>query len=450
MKNHIKLLFAILLICISSCKKYLDEKPDKRLVVLSTVQDAQALLDNVQEVNMVGPLSIHVAADEHYLITTDWLTANNTDRYSYIWGDDIFNDNRYNDWSLQYRIVYYCNIILDALGEGKIKGTKQQLDNIKGQSLFIRSFAFYNLLQVFAKPYLNDSNGEEPGIPLRLVSDHNVPTIRSDLKASYDQVINDLLQAIELLPMRTGVLTRGSGLGAEALLARVYLSMENYENAFLYANNVLTSNNSLLDYNSIMPSGNFTFQRFNEEVLFHATASARAIMTPPYSKIDSALFESYGVNDLRRDLYFERNNDNSYSFKGSYNGTVAFFIGLATDELYLIRAECSARKGQVGDAMKDLNHLLMNRIRKGSFVPLTASNSNDALTMILLERKKQLLFRGTRWSDLRRLNNDPDRMVMLKRIIDGTEYQLIADDDRYVFPIPLNVVQMSGIKQNKR
>lgn len=449
MKNYIKLAFAVI-ICISGCEKYLDEKPDKKLVVLSTVHDAQALLDNVQEINMAGPLSIHVAADEHYLTTTDWLTANNTDRYSYIWGDDIFNDNRYNDWSLQYRIVYYCNIILDALDEGKIKGSQKQLDDIKGQSLFIRSFAFYNLLQVFAKSYLNETGGREPGIPLRLVSDHNAPTIRSDLKTSYDRVINDLQQAVKLLPMRTGVLTRGSGLGANALLARVYLSMENYEDAFIYANNALTTYNSLLDYNLIVPSGSFSFQRFNDEVLFHANVGARAIMTPPYSKIDSVLFKNYESNDLRKDLYFQKNNDNSYSFKGSYNGSVAFFTGLATDELYLIRAECYAKKGKVEVAMEDLNHLLMNRIRKSAFVPLTASNSKDALDMILSERKKQLLFRGTRWSDLRRLNNDPDRRVTIKRVINGKEYELLPNDSRYVFPIPLNVIQMSGIKQNER
>src|SRR5690606_30895101 len=118
--------------------------------------------------------------------------------------------------------------------------------------------------------------------------------------------------------------------------------------------------------------------------------------------------------DLRKTLYFQKNGDDSYSFKGSYDGSAAFFIGLATDELYLIRAECSARSGNVADAMKDLNHLLEMRIKKDVFVPLLASNSESALDIILLERKKELLFRGTRWSDLRRLNNDPERMITIR------------------------------------
>ena len=105
---------------------------------------------------------------------------------------------------------------------------------------------------------------------------------------------------------------------------------------------------------------------------------------------------------------------------------------------------------KTSQAIQDLNALLAKRWKSGSFVPVTAMTSEDALKIILEERRKELVFRGLRWSDLKRLNKEPRFAVTLEKTIAGKEYVLPPNDNRYVFPIPSAVIQMSGIEQNPR
>src|SRR5690606_16588623 len=116
------------------------------------------------------------------------------------------------------------------------------------------------------------------------------------------------------------------------------------------------------------------------------------------------------------------------------------FAGLATDEVYLIRAEIAARLGNTEQALNDLNRLKAARWEKNvAFQPYTANTQDEALSYVLQERKKELLFRGLRWSDLRRLNVE-GFLITLERRIGNQIYQLIPNDLRYVYPIPNEVI----------
>ncbi|HEX2629037.1 MAG TPA: RagB/SusD family nutrient uptake outer membrane protein, partial [Chitinophagaceae bacterium] len=141
--------------------------------------------------------------------------------------------------------------------------------------------------------------------------------------------------------------------------------------------------------------------------------------------------------------------DNSLRFKGSYNeGSVNLFCGIATDELYLIRAECYARESNTNAAMQDLNALLAKRIKP--FVPLVAGSADEALTFILAERRKELPFRELRWSDLKRLNKEPARATTLTRNLNGQLYTLAPNDLRYTLLIPDEVIRITTLQQNPR
>ena len=129
---------------------------------------------------------------------------------------------------------------------------------------------------------------------------------------------------------------------------------------------------------------------------------------------------------------------------------IQIFFGIATDEMYLNRAEAAARQGNTTNALADLNKVLAKRWKTGAFVPLTASNADAALALIIVERRKELFGRNLHWADLRRLNQESRFATTLTRTINGNSYSLAADSKRYAYPIPLDELKLSGLEQNER
>ncbi len=155
------------------------------------------------------------------------------------------------------------------------------------------------------------------------------------------------------------------------------------------------------------------------------------------------------TNDLRRAIYYHyKPNDSSY-LKGSYTGSNFCFGGLATDELYLIRAEGAARDSDATAAMEDINTLLSKRWRTGTFPGYSVASAHEALDTVLLERRKELAFRGLRWTDLRRLNAE-GAAISLIRVLGTDTINLAPNSDLYVLPIPPDVLSLSTIGPNIR
>jgi hypothetical protein len=206
-----------------------------------------------------------------------------------------------------------------------------------------------------------------------------------------------------------------------------------------------------MDYNSLDSNSQNPIQRFNSEVIFQALSLSVDPLQPSICKIDSNLYASYSENDLRKAIYFSANGDGSYSFKGDYDGGTDnyghLFTGIVTDEQYLIKAECEARLGNTESALKYLNALLEKRFSHAGFMPITVSDPTELLGIILVERRKELLFRGTRLTDLKRLNQDSRFAVTLKRKLNGAVYELPPNDNRYIALIPKIVIDF-GLKQN--
>src|SRR3546814_11004303 len=95
-----------------------------------------------------------------------------------------------------------------------------------------------------------------------------------------------------------------------------------------------------MDYNDLDASQRNSFAELNPEVIFHARMQYQSgILTRSRARADSTLYSMYEPNDLRRELFFEAQEDGTFLFKGSYYGSASPFLGLVTDEVYLTKAE---------------------------------------------------------------------------------------------------------------
>jgi starch-binding outer membrane protein, SusD/RagB family len=459
MKLFLKYYTTILVACsiLFSCKKqdnFLSAKPDQALLIATTLADYQLLLNNESVLNFGDPgLGTICADDDFYVMNSDWASALAPERNGYIWAKNFYeNDAFYQDWINPYNQVYYCNNILEGLSKLQPSaGNQAQFNQIKGSALYFRCYAFYNLVQTFAMPYDSLTANTDLGICIRLSTDFNSASARATVQQSYDQILLDLQTALDLLPATPTVKTQPSKWAANALFARIYLALRNYSKASLYANACLSQSSTLTDYNTLGLSTFNISNTFLEEEIFHTSMNTYSLATRTRAFIDSNLYNSYDPNDLRKTLFFIMSSTGLPQFRGSYDYVGNKFSGLATDEIYLIRAECNARNGNTAAAMDDLNTLMIKRWKNnGSWVPFAATDANDALKKVLSERRKELILRGLRWTDLRRLNKEAAFKKTLTRIINGTTYTLPPNDIKYAVPIPLSEIQLSGIPQNPR
>lgn len=435
----------------AGCKKYLDEKPDKSLAVPSTLQDLRALLDNNAYMNSYNNNGLgEASADNYYLTYSGWTSlTGQVDRNVYIWEADVSSDRFPNDWAKLYRVVYYANTVLESLD--KIEQTaynQTEWKNIKGSALFFRGQSFHTLALVWCKTFDSASAASDLGIPLRLHSDFNETSNRASVKETYEQIIQDLQSSVSLLPVTPKHVMQPSKPAAYALLSRVYLSMRIYDKALLYADSALQLNGKLINYNTLAASANFPFPAFNDETLWYAVG-ANGTLPQSKARIDSALYNSYAANDVRKSLFFKSNGDGSYAFKGGYTNIADMFVGLATDELYLTKAECLARAGSTTAAMASLNTLLKTRWKTNSWTDMSATTPAEALQIILTERRKELLMRDVRWMDIKRLNREGAN-ISIVRNLNGQVYTLPPNENRFALAIPDYVIQLTGMPQNPR
>lgn len=457
----------LLLLIISlnySCKKdWLEKKPQLSLIVPTTISDYQSILDNSSgrtggavPFNAGQPSLGEIAAGDFYVLDASYNSAQTElERKAYLWNQDLYAGSpiQITEWNDSYNRIFYSNIVLEGIEKITPVDTKEisAWQDVKGGALFFRAINHYDLAQLFCKVFDKTSASTDLGIPLRVTADINAPIVRATVQKTYDQIIQDLKQSASLLPVNTPISNlyklRPNKSAAYGMLARVYLAMENYDSALVYADASLSLYNKLLDYNSLSTTAANPVPRLNNEVLWHTTLGNYTIYSATRGLIPLSFYQTYTTNDLRKGIFFI--SAATITYKGSYNGSGVKFSGLATDEIYLIRAECYARKGNPISSMADLNTLLNSRWKSGTFISYTATDSNDALAKVLSERKKELIFRGTRWTDLRRLNKDSRFAISLQRTIGGQTYILAPNDTKYVLPIPPNVIQLSGIEQNK-
>lgn len=438
-----------MLIVTSSCSdEWLDEKQNIKLIVPTTLNDLDFLM-NSNQLEYDGRGASEMSSDEAEYSSEQFNALPLAFQRSLAtWTVTEFEQLGQNqdEWDISYSHIQICNIVLTALAKTeRTEENKKIYDRIKGTALYHRSRQFLNLAMTFCKYYDPVSAPNELGIPLKLTEDIDEPIFRANLEETYKRIIEDLTSACQLLPIEQisqAHIVKG---GAYGLLARAYLYMDQYEQARIAADSSFKYHSFIENYNDLDASLTRPLNIQSEEM--HIRLVPRlSISYATNGRINQELYNSYHDNDLRKVMFFRAEADGKFSFKGHY--MPALFTGTTTAEVLLISAECKARLGDIDGAMGSLNLLLEKRFETGTLTPVYPQTQLEALSIILLERRKELLTRGLRWQDLKRLNRDPQHAKTLTRIIGSETFTLPPNDPRYILPIPQYIINYNGIQQN--
>ncbi|HEY4205479.1 MAG TPA: RagB/SusD family nutrient uptake outer membrane protein, partial [Puia sp.] len=337
------------------------------------------------------------------------------------------------------------------------------------EAKFVRAYAYLELLKFYGDGALTGNMGGL-GLPLQLTpfAGYNTGQVvaRSTNGQVYAQIVKDLTDALPALPDRQAddlsTRSRATKGGADALLARTYLYMRQYDSAAAAAKNVLDRPDvysltaDLLQLFPADPGG--TSQNFTAEYVFalpisQAVSSSSSISYGPgnsyyfklYFWINPDFVNLFEAGDKRVSQLMYK-GDTVYNYQPAYLTTFKFNNPNGRDnvslirlpEVMLTRAESLARTGGINNESLSLLNAVRSRSVTGA-VPYGAgdfASGADLVNAILRQRVCELAFEGHYRTDLIRTGqplHNPD-----------------LADNRKVLPIPQSEIDISGglIKQN--
>ncbi len=188
-------------------------------------------------------------------------TDNLINSYNY---NRIITNYRANDfWVISYRAIAGTNSVLARLKEGESKVN----DQLIAENLYLRAMLYFYNVNLFGRPY-NQSPSTNLGVPLKLKDDPNENLPRNTVKEVYDQIVSDLLKAETLFNNNERKGIYASKEATQALLARVYLYMEDNAKAKEYADKVISSGKfTLLSSDKLKTYGESVPEK-NSETIF--------------------------------------------------------------------------------------------------------------------------------------------------------------------------------------
>ncbi len=463
LRYHFLLLMAAAL---GSCQKYVDIKTQGQLVP-GDIGNYRLLLNNTSAYE-TGPQIGDISSDDVQLVdgsTQQLALVNDSYRYwrnSYTWQPDLFPlgaNQTDNNWNAMYNTITYSNVIVNEV-PSSTGGSEADKAALVAEAKVHRADTYLMLMNTYAKPYNAATAATDLGVPMVLVQTTVQPLNRPSVQAVYDQIINDLKQAVPGLPNTQLFNTLPSKASAYAELARCYLYMNNYGAANAYADSALALRSTLIDLGTItaINSNSYPIRRSDPEVLLSKVANGGISAFTPYAlRLSDELLGILGTRDQRYALFTTDASTISINYTAA--GGRFFFkdraigesrnIGPSVPEMMLIKAEYYARNNDVANAMLWVNNLRRKRFKAADYVALTAASATDALKIVIDERRREFFCRMLRWWDMRRLKNEAQFQRTYTRSFGGVAYTLTPNSDRYVFSIPAYQIQLNPeIQQN--
>ena len=477
MKNRITyiIVFFVGVMALSACKKKVDLNPTYTVngdASFKTVDDYQAAL--------IGAYA--------RLKSNDWYSSGGLEPEAFVGLPDMLSDNLYetseslanfttlqrwaytsdntnieNIWVTGYSIIQEANLVLRNIDKLS-PGDAGAVNRIKGQALALRAHVHFDLLRWFGEDF--GRNSTKLGLPYVDVYDIEQKPSRLTVKQTLDKIEGDLHAAKDLLsnvdaPIQSITSTAGTNrayvdsLVVDAMLARMYNYSGVSDSAIKYATYTINARPlaSAASFPLIWQDASTAeviwsvkFETGNSGVnddVYYVTGN-RASYRPTANLL--ALYNP--AADIRYASYFQTRSGRlvvskylaKQPFLNKPDGITDFKV-FRTGEMYLIRAEAYALKGNDVAALTDLNTL---RTARGAAVG--AETGAALMTAIFNERRKELLVEGQRFFDLKRTTKTVDRTTNCTNFCN-----LSSTAREWAFPIPQkeitanpNIVQNSG------
>ena len=431
MKNILKYIFvASVAITTVSCDNYLDVKPVGK-VIPETLTDYRAVMTSGYSTTAIHKALSAIRADE---LVLDEFNDNATFyRDHYIW-NDANPDKTTNSfpYAALYNRIFYTNVIINE-ASAKLAPSAEK-DQLIGEAYALRALTYFDLLNIFSKPFNAATAATDRGVPLALKIDLEQAYVPQSVAVIYDQILSDDEAASKLLNLDTqtaGINYRFSKAALYAMESRIFLYRKEWAKAIAAADKAMTYKSALINLNTTaalpnLYNGPESILALEDPFinLLKGTSYAASTLTGVYDK----------TNDLRFALYYQASGSRYRFRKG---GDIAQKCTFRTAELYLTKAEASAQLNDLPTARTTVIAFIKNRYKTTAFdqlsLSIAAMTQTQLLDFIAQERQREFAVEGHRWFDLRRTTQ--------KQIIhtfNGENYTLIENDPRYTLPFPLD------------
>ena len=411
-----------------SCDRFLDIQPEGKVIPV-TVDDYRKV--------MTSAYAKYPAHKSLTALRTDELAIddNSMDFANYreiaMWKDTNLDQVTTEfPWVSFYSVIFYVNQTINEGSKSMEEGTDK--NQILAEAYALRAYSYFDLVNLYAKPYNAATAATDKGVPINLEIDLEKVLSPSSVQEVYNQIHSDLAKAESLMTtdqQSTGINYRFSKVALKSFEARLALYQQNWQQAVDYANQALSIKNTIEDLNVTTTAPN----RFDSKESIMALDFAFNSPVQNVSFASSDLLNSYDqANDKRFGIFFEKSGS---KYKVKKGGNSDFKVSFRTSELYFIKAEALLKLNQLQEAKETLLPFLKNRYTTEGFTAISTSidtmNADAFMTFILEERFREFALEGQRWFDLRRANQK-----QIKHIVNGAEYVLQANDVRYTIEVP--------------
>jgi hypothetical protein len=416
----------------------------------------------MQQMDIAGEDLVYTASNTWYQNVYNWTAASNENSQDIKFPYRTF-----------YRIIRNANAIINN-ADGAV-GPQEAKNITKGQALLYRAFSHFQLVQIYAKSYVNGAMNSQDGVPLIL---NTVDVVgRSSVEDVYTQINADIDEAISLLNGYNKPNNSHLDLPvAYGLKARVNLVQGNWSTA---ADNAVKARAG----KSLMTIAQYT-SGFNDytnpewmwgsdivEVQTAYFANFGAYMSRNFNStvirgcpkaINSKLYDLIPTTDVRSKIFDKTGKHTALAlpssfFKAGYTSQKFLSISSADSrcdvpymrvaEMYLIEAEAKAKLGSA-DAAKVLYDLVVKR--DPSYV-LSTKIGQALVDDVIFQRRIELWGEGFRFFDLKRTNSNLDRTgANHNTTFTGGVLSVPSTDKRWQWLIPRAEINANPlIKQNE-